>query len=167
MAIDPATASAMRSGRPRLERAVREVAVEADRDAVAGERVEDGRQHDVAPAEPVAPQHDARRGDGEQRDGDEGAERDLLEPGPQPGLGQVLQRTAAVLLDLDGRDGGVRVAGVAAERAGSEGCRGHGGPRVLQVGLTGYGTVTYGAVTAGAGPAAGGGRTRSGRQWLV
>ena len=95
---------------------------------MAGDGVGDGADDDVAPRQPVAPQHEAGGQDGEQRDGDERAQRDLLEPGPEPGLREVLQRTAAVLLDRDGGDGCVGVAGVAGERTPVEGGGGHAGP---------------------------------------
>jgi hypothetical protein len=61
-----------------LEGAVREVSVEADADAVPGDRVHHRRDHYVVPAEPPAPGDRHCGNQGDERDSDEQEERDLL-----------------------------------------------------------------------------------------
>ena len=63
-----------------LERAVGEVAVEPDRDAVAGDRVGDEGDDHVGQADAVAPEQRDRRDHGEERDQHEGEQRDLFTP---------------------------------------------------------------------------------------
>ena len=114
-----------------LERAVREVAVEADRDAVAADGVEhDGECH-VDPGEAGAPEHEAGAEDGEQGDHDEDGEGDLLPAGLELGCGDLLQRAALIAVVLDGGDRGVQRLG-------------HLAPRRLVI----YASVTYASVTS-------------------
>ena len=65
--------------------------------------------HKTMPGTEHGEDHDGPKTDhdGQQGDGDEGAEGDLLEPGPQLRAGEVLQRAGLVPLVLDGGDGGV------------------------------------------------------------
>jgi hypothetical protein len=64
----------------RLEGLVREVAVEADRDAEPGEGVHDDSDDHVAPTQPAAPGDRHGGDDREHRQHDENADRDLLGP---------------------------------------------------------------------------------------
>ena len=82
----------------RLERAMGEIAVIADGDAVAGDRVHDERDHGVVPAEAPAPGDGDGGGDGQQRDDDEGGEDPLLDAGlaHRPGDGSEGLRVGAL-----------------------------------------------------------------------
>ena len=79
MARLPATASAIRSGRVGLERAVGEVAVEADGDAQPADHVEHGRDGDVGPARGPSPRRSGTAAmQREQGDHHEHVDPDLL-----------------------------------------------------------------------------------------
>src|ERR1019366_6801733 len=70
----------------RLERTVREVAVEAHADPHAGDHVEHERDDDVMPAEAPSPGQRHRRGDGQQRDDDEHADQEPVQAAGRLGV---------------------------------------------------------------------------------
>jgi len=90
-----------------LERAMREVAVVADGDAVPADRVEDDRDQDVVPRQAVAPEDEAGGADGKERYDDEDPESDLLPPRLELRRGDLLERTGVVTHVVDRGQWGV------------------------------------------------------------